>query len=195
MKHNFSEENIKFDLKCSEFHVEEYLVYHLGELFGLLRTDGFNSKITFIIDGKDHNLPVDGYIMTMYNKRDLLRAIRGTIISTYNEAKQNLFEDNLKFIRRDPNIIGNGNHDYDVYHNSKLLGKLLFPNNSIEFIKSWIMFIVNGPQPCSINLCQMSQILEGTSSNDEVLNKLRPSIIRIFENEYVEGTNKYINSK
>lgn len=127
--------------------------------------------------------------------KDRIKTLLLSGVPEFKNIKEGILsEENLTFKHRDPANIGNGLHDYDVSYEGNIIGKLLFPNNSPEFMKSWVIFIINGPQPHSINLCQMSQVLEGTSSNEEVLNKVTPGIISLFKDESISAFTHYKNN-
>jgi hypothetical protein len=185
VKQSFSEDHIKFspkNISDFDFHQTEYLVYHLDQPLGVVMLNSYSGIIVFTIDGENHDIPADRRTMMSMEKSAILDAIKSILIDIYNQAKNYLFEDKLKFTHRDPAIIGNGLHDYNVYHDSKLLGTLMFPtlyanaiNQSIS--GSCIVFVVNGEvYNTGVTIEKVSNL-----SNREIFDIMRPSIIHIIE--------------
>ena len=185
MKQSFREEDIRFRSHKVDYtfsNPSQYSIHHLDQLLGVVSLNKYLGTITFTIDGESHDIPSNRGIMMSMNDDEIITAIKSNIIDIYNNAKQYLFEDALKFTRRDPSIIGNGLHDYDVHHHSKLLGTIMFPTLYTNVISqnisgSHIVFAVNGEiYNTGVTIEQVSNL-----SSKEIFDIMRPNIIHIIE--------------
>ena len=94
---------------------------------------------------------------------------------------QPLLETELVFIHKDPSKIGNGLHDYDVYYDDYLVGKLTFPNSNVsaynQVPSNCVAFVtLETVYHTGITIEELSDI----SSNEEILDKMRPNIIYVI---------------
>lgn len=94
---------------------------------------------------------------------------------------QILSEDKLLFTHIDPSKIGNGPHDYNVYYDGVLMGKLSFPKFDVSMYNpppaNCVVFINNN---LVYNTGTTIDELSGISSNEEILDLMKPRVISVI---------------